>query len=145
MSYLPWDTPDPKPESWEARFWDFCDARRLCFQRCADCMSIRHPPVPCCPRCNSFSIEWIDATNDAELYTYTIVHHPSHPSLRGVVPYNSAVVAFPSLGWVRLVSNILDCPLHNLRIGMPLKLRWEVASNNRMLPRFERDLNRGPP
>jgi uncharacterized OB-fold protein len=143
MSYFPLDVPCPQPERWEARFWEFCAERRLRFQRCAKCLTVRHPPVPCCPRCNSFEIDWVDATNDAELYTYTIVYHPSHPSLRNVVPYNSVVVAFPSLGWTRLVSNIVDCAAEEMCIGMPLRLRWDPAGEDRMLPRFERDPARG--
>jgi uncharacterized OB-fold protein len=137
MSYLPLDTPVPAPERWEAAFWEFCAQRRLRFQCCARCGYVRHPPLPCCPRCNSFGIGWVDAPDDAELYTYTIVHHPSHETLARAVPYNAAVVAFPSLGYVRLVSNIVHCPPEALRIGMPLRLVWEVTASDRVLPRFE--------
>jgi len=137
MSYLPHAAPVPDPEPWEAGFWRLCAEHRLCFQRCTACGHVRHPPLPCCPRCRCFESGWIEATDDAELYTYTIVHHALHPSLRDAVPYNAVVVAFPALAWIRLVSNIINCPPEQLRIGMPLRVCWDVAGNGRILPRFE--------
>jgi uncharacterized protein len=136
MTYLPSDAPLPAPEVWERPFWEFCRQRMLRFQTCAACGRVRHPPMPCCPQCRSFDDNWIAATNDAELFTYTIVHNPNHPALAKTVPYNIAVVAFPSLQSVRLVTNIVGCPNEALKIGMKLSLTWEEPLPGRVLPRF---------
>lgn len=136
MSYLPADAPLPDPEIWERPFWDFCRQRCLRFQACAACGRVRHPPMPCCPNCRSFKDIWIEASDDAELYTYTVVHNPNHPALIGTVPYNIALVIFPSLQGVRLVTNIVDCRNDELKIGMPLSLVWEEPVPGRVLPRF---------
>jgi hypothetical protein len=92
--------------------------------------------MPICPICHSFNDTWVEAPGDSELFTFTIVHHPSHPSLKSAVPYNAAVVIFPSLQSVRLVTNIVDCPNEDLRIGMPLSLAWEEPCSGYVLPRF---------
>jgi len=108
------------------------------FQRCADCGAIRHPPAPACAECQSFADAWISATPDAELYTFTVIHHANHPALRDAVPYNAAVVIFRSLQNVRLVTNIIDTAPEELRIGMALELVWEEPVAGRVLPRFRR-------
>lgn len=136
MSYLPADAPLPNCDPWEARFWEFCVARSLRFQSCAKCGKVRHPPMPVCAVCHSLEEQWLEAGDDAELFSYTIVHHPSHPALVRVAPYNAAIVIFPSLQSVRLVSNVVDCPNDALRIGMKLSLAWEEQQPGRVLARF---------
>ncbi|MBL8543726.1 MAG: OB-fold domain-containing protein [Hyphomonadaceae bacterium] len=133
-AYLPAGVPLPAPDPWEAPFWDFCNNKELRFQACAKCGAVRHPPAPTCPQCLSGAQDWIAASDDAELFTYTIIHHANHPALKAVVPYNAAVVVFPALGHVRLVTNIVGDAA--LRIGMPLTLVWESPAPGRWLPRF---------
>jgi uncharacterized OB-fold protein len=136
MSYLPADGPMPDPDPWEMRFWDFCSKRSLRFQSCARCGAIRHPPLPVCAHCHSFDQDWVEATNDAALFTFTIIHRESHPALARSVPYNAAVVIFPSLQAVRLVTNIVDCANDALHIDMKLSLVWEEPRPGCVLPRF---------
>jgi uncharacterized OB-fold protein len=137
MSYLPVDALLGEPEPWERPFWDFCRDRSLRFQACSDCDSVRHPPMPFCPACRSAKHDWRVAGDDAELFTYTIVHHASHAALTRATPYNAAVVMFPSMQSVRLVSNIVDCPDEDLKIGMPLSLVWEEPTPGVVLARFQ--------
>ncbi len=136
MSYLPPDVPLPEPQSWERPFWDYCRDRVLKFQACAVCGKVRHPPLPFCASCRSPQQLWLNAPQRAELYTYTVIHHANHPALLASVPYNAAVVIFPTLQSVRLVTNIVDCPNDALRIGMRLALVWEEPVPNHVLPRF---------
>lgn len=136
MSYLPAETPFPPPEPWEQPFWDFCGQRSLRFQSCARCGVIRHPPMPVCAACHALESKWLAADSDVELFTYTVVHHPNHPALVASTPYNAALVIFPRMQGVRLVTNIVDCPNQDLRIGMPLSLVWDEPVPGRVLPRF---------
>lgn len=137
MAYFPANMPLPDCDPWETKFWEYCDARELRFQSCSDCGEVRHPPVPVCPNCQSQYEEWVPASDDAELYTFTIIHHVNHPALEGRVPYNASVVMFPSLGNVRLVTNVIDAAPETLRIGMQLTLIWESPTEGRWLPRFK--------
>lgn len=136
MTYLPADVPLPDPQPWEEMFWEHCRRHELRFQACADCGTVRHPPMPYCAACRSPREIWCAAPDDAELYTYTIVHHPNHPALQGAVPYNAAVVIFPSLQSVRLVTNIVGCANADFRIGMKLVPVFEEPMPGRVLPRF---------
>lgn len=118
-------------------FWRYCAHGELRFQRCADCGAYRHPPAPLCPGCRSARSHWELAPDDAELFSYTVVHHAASTALKDAVPYNVAVVAFPSLGNLRIVSNVIDAAPAELKIGMPLILVWQPHKERR-LPRFRR-------
>ncbi len=137
MTYLPADVPLPEADPWERPFWSHCEQRSLRFQCCSECGKIRHPPLPVCACCGSSADHWVPATDDAEIYTFTVVHLASHPALAPALPFNAVVVIFPALQSVRLVSNVVRCPNEDLRIGMPLKLVWEEPKPGHVLPRFE--------
>jgi len=135
MSYLPDDVPAPDINADDAPFWDHVGQRRLTFQCCADCQYVQHPPTPFCPKCHSTRRNWIDAPEFGEVFTYTITHHPSHPSVKPSTPYNIVVVDYPELGHVRLISNMVDG--NDIEIGMKVRLVWD-EQGGRPMPRFER-------
>jgi uncharacterized OB-fold protein len=136
MAYIPDDLPGPTPNVADQAFWDYCQQRDLRFQRCAACGRFRHPPAPACPGCRSFETEWLPATATGVVFSYTIVHHPAHPSMKTVVPYNVAIIDFPECGHVRLVSNVIDADPAELHIGMQVSVVWETAGNDMLVPRF---------
>lgn len=136
MISLPADVPTPQADAWELEFWAHCIARRLMFQSCAACGRVRHPPMPFCPACRSTDVRWREADGDARLFTWTVVHHPSHPSLVPAVPYIVAVVEFSALDHVRLLTNLVGVPADAVRIGMALSLVWEEPKRGVVLPRF---------
>jgi uncharacterized OB-fold protein len=70
------------------------------------------------------------------IFSYTIVHHPVSQIVRESVPYNIAIVEFAGVDGVRLVTNVVDLPPEDIRIGMEVRLTWEVADNGIPLPRF---------
>lgn len=135
--YLPVELA-PTPTMDERGFWEHCKARRLMFQRCGACGAHRHPPTPICPTCQSAALAWTEAPLRAQVYSYTIVHHPPHPDLRDRVPYNVVVLTFAGIDGVRLVSNVVDVAPEDIRIGMEVELRWEGPSGGYWLPRFAR-------
>ncbi|MBK0392557.1 Zn-ribbon domain-containing OB-fold protein [Ramlibacter algicola] len=136
MSYFPDDMPRPEPTMDEAGFWEFCKDRSLRFQACTSCGTLRHPPLPMCPHCQSCGIDWKEAPPDAEVYSYTVVRHASHPAVTPRLPYVVAVVEFPALPGVRLITNITDIDPGAVRIGLPVKLWWDDIGEGMHVPRF---------
>jgi len=134
MVYLPAEGPHPTPD--DRPFWEACRNRELRFQKCGGCGRFRHPPVPVCPHCHARDCGWEAAAGTPELFSWTVVHHAVNDLVRERVPYIVAVVAFPGCGGVRLVSNVVDAAPADLRLGLPLDLRWEEAENGWLLPRF---------
>lgn len=138
MHYMPTDVPGPVRSHDDATYWRNCQDHRLTFQRCADCGRFRHPPGPICPHCQSSRDEWVEAPGQGELFSYTVVHHPAHPSVKERVPYNVVLVQFPTMSGVRLISNVTDAAPADLAIGMKLRLVWGEAGNGQAIPLFEK-------
>lgn len=138
MAYLPNEISGPLPNDADKMFWHYCQQRELRFQQCGSCRRFRHPPTPVCPHCQSFSNEWVVAPETGVVFSFTIVHHPAHPAMKAVVPYNIVVVDFPAYDHVRLVSNVIDVPTQEIRIGMEVAVTWETAGNGMLVPRFMR-------
>jgi uncharacterized OB-fold protein len=136
MSYLPDGMPTPFAGPDDAPFWEACNRRELRIQRCAECGTFRHPPLPICAVCRCTRCEWAEVPGTGTVFSYTIAAHPTHPALRGHQPYNIAVVLLDGAGDVRLVSNVMDVANEDLTIGMRVRLQWDALSDGQFLPRF---------
>ncbi len=105
-------------------FWTSGEDGRLRFLRCQGCGYWLHPPLPRCPRCGGRDLAPEVISGRAELYTYTVNHQSWDGSDE---PYAIALVTFPELDQdeLRLTTNVVGCPLDELRIGMPLQVTFE--------------------
>lgn len=137
MAYFSEAMPAPHPNFDDRDFWAACAEKRLQFQACAECSTARHPPTPVCPHCRSFKVTWKLTAGRAEVYTHTTVHHASHEAVKPSLPYVVAVVTFPDVPGVRLVTNVTDIDPKEVRIGMALALWWDVIGDGMHIPRFK--------
>lgn len=135
MAIFSSEMPTVKHHIDELGFWDSCRNKQLVFQACGTCKTLRHPPTPMCAHCHSTHVVWREATGPAILFSYTVVHHPSHPAVRANLPYVVAVIEFPKMDGVRLITNIVDAPAR-LQIGTPMELLWDPVEDDMYLPRF---------
>lgn len=142
MPYLPTTVPGPKIDEVNAPFWEHCRAERLTFQQCSECSHLIHPPLPVCPHCQSVNRQWREAPPEGVVFSFVWVHTAAHDSVSGHLPYNVALVEFPALPGVRLVSNVVNVTHGQtdgpLAIGDRLALVWEPGENDQMLPRFRK-------
>lgn len=137
MAHFSEAMPAPHPNFDDSDFWAACADKRLQFQVCADCGTPRHPPSPVCPCCRSFKVAWRQPAGNAEVYTYTVVHHASHDAVKPSLPYVVAVVTFPDLPGVRLVTNVTGVRPQEVHIGMRVRLWWDDIGNGQHVPRFK--------
>ena len=136
--YFPDGMPVPGPTPDTAPFWEYCRQHELRIQRCSRCDTFRFHPAPVCYNCQSFDFEWVKSRGDARVYSYIIVRQGAHPAVKGMVPYNAAVIALDDCGGVRLTSNVIDCPPEEMAVGMPVSLVWEDRPDGFTLYRFRR-------
>jgi len=84
-------------------------------------------------------LHWVEAPEHATVFILTVVHHAIHPAVTGRMPYIVAVVDFPQLPQVRLVTDVDPAMM---RIGLSVRLWWDrladddAAGRPMYLPRF---------
>ena len=104
-------------------FWTSGEDGRLRFLRCQSCRYWLHPPLPRCPQCGGTELAPEAVSGRGELYSFTVNHQSWDGSTE---PYAIALVTFPDVqDGLRLTTNIVGCPLDDLRIGMPLQVTFE--------------------
>ena len=122
----PTTTPDTK------FFWDALKEGKLLIQRCSGCATLRHPPRPMCPRCNSLAWDTIESSGRGEVYSFVLPRHPPWPWFEGT--YIVALVELEE--GTRIVSNLCDVDPDDVTIGMPVQAFIEHFDNGVSLPQF---------
>jgi len=103
-------------------FWTSGSRGALEILRCTNCGYWVHTPSPICPQC--FGVpEPRPISGAAAVHSYTVNYHPWNPDIE--VPYVIAVVELPEQAGLRLMTNIVDCPPEDVRIGMAVEVVFE--------------------
>ena len=138
VPYLPADLPRLLPGRDDAPWWEALRRHELVVQRCVPCGTWRQPPGPVCAACHSSESRFERVSGRGRVFSYTIVHHAVHPALAQRVPYNVILVELPDAGNVRLISNLLDVPPDEVRVGLEVEIVFEDVADDLTLPRFRR-------
>jgi len=117
-------------------FYGFCRRRELRFQRCARCEAWRHVPRDMCAECGSFEWRWERSSGRGRIFTWTLVARAMHPAFASDVPYAAVVIEMDE--GVRIVSNVIDCPVDELTIDAPVEVVFEDVTDYVALPKFRR-------
>lgn len=95
----------------------------LRIKRCAACDEHHFYPRPFCPHCWSDDVEWVEATGEATLYTYSTVYVNDLPPFGPQVPYVAAVVELAE--GPRMMTRLVDLGGVTPQIGMALRATYE--------------------
>lgn len=122
----------PVPSKISQPFWDSCKAERMQLQRCDDCGTYAYYPVYVCPECASRALTWTRVSGGGTIHTFTVAARSSF-DIEG--PLVVALVALDE--GAMMVSNIITSAPESVHIGMPVRVRYEKASDDITLPLFE--------
>ena len=129
---------DKKPLPWihseTKHYWDSARRHELHIQRCRTCGQHYFPPRDFCPSCFSFDVEWTKVSGRGTLYSFTVFHRPA-PGFEEDVPYNIALIDLEE--GTRMMSTIVECPLEDLKIGMPVEVVFDDITTEVTLPKFK--------
>jgi len=117
-------TPDITPG--HEPFWASVREHRIALQRCDRCGTFRFIPSPLCPRCWSQEATWTPVSGRGEVYTYTVVHRAPTPAYQAMAPYVIAHVTLEE--GPRMISQLVDVPPEEVRIGLPVELTYRDVS-----------------
>ncbi len=115
-------------------FWEGCREGELRLQRCLECETFRYAPKRLCPFCLSGNFEWRPVSGQGEVYTFTVEHHAYHPAWAEDVPYVIAVIQLKE--GPRMTSRVVGCEPADVRIGLPVQVSFEKATDEITLPLF---------
>jgi uncharacterized OB-fold protein len=128
--------PRPLPEIAPAMapYWEAARRHQLVVQRCAGCGTHRFPARDICSRCLSREATWVPVSGRGTVFSFAVMHQVYHPGFADAVPY--AVVVVELAEGARVLSNVVDCPLRELTIGMPVEVAFEDRTPEVTLPVF---------
>lgn len=120
--------PEAKP------FWANLTEHKLTAQRCNACEKyFTYPPQGSCPHCLSSNYEWVPLSGKGKVYSFVTYCRAWHPSYEDKVPYNVSLVDLDE--GPRLISNVIGCPVDQVKIGMPVEVVYE-DNEGYTLPKF---------
>jgi len=133
---MPSARPIPEVSPALAPYFAAARAGRLVVQRCTGCGALRFPPRELCSACLATEAAWQEVCGRGEIFSYYVMHQIYHPGFAAEVPY--AVVVVKLEEGPKLTSNVVDCPLDEIAIGMPVEVVFEELSPAVTLPKFRR-------
>jgi len=107
---------------------------RLVVERCKRCGRRRFPPRPICSECLGRDAEWVSSSGRGKVVSFNVMHQVYHPGFAAEVPYAVVLVELEDGG--RMLSNVVDCPLDRLTIGLDVEVTFERVSDEITLPKF---------
>lgn len=128
----------PSVEPDDEYFWTGVAERRLLLQACADCGTLRHPPLPMCGVCHSVAWTTREAAGTGTVYSWICSRHPGAPTDAGRI-----VVLVELAEGVRFVGNLVDVPVDEIETGMPVAVTFRDYDGV-VLPQFVRADGAGP-
>jgi uncharacterized OB-fold protein len=119
----PDDRPLPDP-SWESKsFWTGGERGQLLIHRCRSCQHFFHPPAPACFRCRSTDVGPEPVSGRATVAASSVSVHQWLPGFPA--PYVVAIVEIDEDTDVRLTTNVMDCDVDSVHIGMTVEVFFE--------------------
>jgi uncharacterized OB-fold protein len=129
--------PLPVPTEFSAPFWEAARRQKLLIQFCPEAGKYQHYPRPVSIYTGKRNIEWREVAGKGFVYALTVTRR-GPPAFRGREPYIVATVELDE--GVRLLTHVINCNIEDARVGMRVRLRWRVLSDDFSFPVFEPDI-----
>jgi len=128
------DRPLPLPDPETAFFWEATARRKLEILRCQTCKTWVHYPKPSCWNCSSGDLKPEEVSGRGTVYSYTVTHQdvPGYTA-----PFAVVIVELEEQAGLRMVSNVVDVPPEDVRIGMPVEVTFQLVAEDVWLPLFK--------
>jgi uncharacterized protein len=126
--------PLPHVDEESRPFWEALQRHELYIQKCRDCGDLRYHPRSLCTNCLSSRTEWVRSKGAGKIYTFTVTNQNQAAGFRESLPYVMAWVDLDE--GVKMLTNIVDCPPQEVKIGMPVEAVFEDVTPEVTLVKF---------
>lgn len=121
----------PAPDNASRHYWQSAAEGGLVVQRCTSCDVYQFYPRALCASCAG-ETEWVDASGRGTLYTFTVIRQNRSEAFAALSPYAVGIVELEE--GVRMMSNIVECDVEELEVGMALEVLILKAADDVGLP-----------
>jgi uncharacterized OB-fold protein len=119
--------PAPRPNAETQAFWDAAAQGKFLLRRCGACGKAHWYPRTICPFCSSDATEWVEASGNGTIYSYSVMR-------RAPEPY---VIAYVTLAeGPTLLTSLVDCDFGALAIGQAVRLKFSPTDGGPPVPTF---------
>ncbi len=125
--------PAPMPDEWSRPYWVAAREGRLVMQRCRSCGRAQYPPDMLCRWCQADSFEYTEVNGRGTIYTFGVYTRSFVPAFEA--PYVLALVDLDDEPDVRLLCNIVEARIEDVRVGLPVEVVFE-ARGEWAVPQF---------
>jgi len=124
----------PALDSENRAFWTGGAEGRLQICHCNACGGYTHPPQPRCSRCHSADVAPAAVSGRGRVATFTV---NQQVWMRGLQePFVFAAVELEEQAELYVFTNIINCPVNEVGIGMPVEVLFEHREDV-YLPMFQ--------
>jgi uncharacterized OB-fold protein len=129
-----------------APYWDGLRRHELVILRCGECRRFVHPPQASCPRCLSLDLVPEPVSGRGTVYSFTVANREFAPGIKP--PYVVALVDLEEQENLRLVTNLVNVAIGDVRIGLPVRVLFcdldlDLDGEDATLALFEPDHGSG--
>src|SRR5262245_48078126 len=118
--------PSPSPEGRE--FWEGAGRGELRIQRCNACGKHQHYPRTLCSHCGSDALEFVTASGNGTVYSFTVIRQNGVPPFRERVPFVIAAVDLDEDG-ARVLGAMPELAPEAAAIGMRVRATFRPAGD----------------
>jgi uncharacterized protein len=129
---LPVLEPGVNPET--QPFWRATAVGKLVLPQCTQCQNYIWYPRQFCPNCFARDIEWKEACGYGKIYSFTVIRRGAPTAFERVAPYAVGYVELEE--GPRIYTNIVECDVDALRIGLAVEVLFHRLDAEVSIPRF---------
>ena len=115
-------------------YWDGIEQGKLLLQHCTDCDAYQYYPRSQCLKCQSSSLEWVEASGRGVLYAYSVVQRGPSPAFQAIAPYITAIVELSE--GPRMFTNIVETAPETLKVNGEVIVVFREGPEGLKLPYF---------
>jgi uncharacterized OB-fold protein len=124
----------PSPRPGTMPFWEGCKRHQLLLQQCTKCGTQQFYPRVMCSSCSARSPEWVEASGNGTVLSWTIVRHPVSEAYADDIPYVIALIKLQE--GPTMMSQIIDCDPESVRSGMRVEVSFQDWTDEISMPMF---------
>jgi hypothetical protein len=125
--------PLPVPNPTTAPFWEGTKHHKLLLPRTKAGQVFFYPRV-LAPGTLKEPVDWVQASGRGTVYSFTVDRRGTARAFAAKAPYVIAIIELEE--GPHMTSNIVDCPIEDVRIGMPVQAVFEDVNAEITLVKF---------